>query len=103
MVEHGCAPDAKCYEKLVLGMCKVENLGIAQRMLDQMEKRGMLPSEIVFDALLSCCCKLQKYGEAAKVMKDMICSGQSPELKCSQKVICRLYEEGEKERATSFF
>lgn len=103
MVDHGCTPDEHSYEKLILGMCKVENVGIAQRLLDQMVKRGMPPSEMVSNALLSCFCKLQKHEEAAKVVEDMIWSGQSPELEFCKMVILRLYEGGENERARSFF
>ncbi|CAH8276014.1 unnamed protein product [Arabidopsis lyrata] len=103
MVDHGCTPDENSYEKLILGMCKVENLGIAQRLFDQMEKRGMAPSEMVSNALLCCFCKLQKHEEAAKLVEDMICSGQSPELEYCKMVILRLYEGGGKERGRSVF
>ncbi|CAA7034911.1 unnamed protein product [Microthlaspi erraticum] len=106
MVQHGCnTPDADCYEKLILGMCEVGNLGIAQRLLEEMEKRGMPlpPSEMVSNALVGCCCKLQKYEEAAKVVENMICCGQSPELEYCKRVILNLYRGGAKERGRSVF
>uniref|UniRef100_A0A1J3GJM1 Pentatricopeptide repeat-containing protein n=1 Tax=Noccaea caerulescens TaxID=107243 RepID=A0A1J3GJM1_NOCCA len=105
MVDHGCTPDASCYEKLIFGMCEVGNLGIAQTLLEEMETRGMPlpPSEMVSNALLGCCCKLQKHEEAAKVVENMICSGQSPELEYCKRVILNLYRGGAKERGRSVF
>ncbi|CAE5966061.1 unnamed protein product [Arabidopsis arenosa] len=103
MAKHGCTPDAKCYEKLISGICKVENLGIALKLLDQMQKEGISPSEMIFNAVISCCCKLQKYGEAANIVEDMICSDHSPQLEHCKTLICGLYEKGERERGYSVF
>ena len=75
MVDYGCVPDFKCYEHLILGICFAKKLGLAQRLLDQMQRQGITPSWIVFDEIVKCCCKLNKYGEAAQVVDHMISSG----------------------------
>ncbi|KAG2249696.1 hypothetical protein Bca52824_089324 [Brassica carinata] len=41
MVDHGCA---QCYEKLILEICEIRNLEMAERVLDQMLKEGIIPS-----------------------------------------------------------
>ncbi|CAE5957297.1 unnamed protein product [Arabidopsis arenosa] len=104
MVEYGCVPDLKCYEHLMLGICCAKKLGLAQSLLDQMQRQGIAPSWIVFDEIVKCCCKMNKYEEAAHVVDHMISSGgYTPELMDCRALICGLYEQGDKERANAVF
>lgn len=94
--QYGCVPDLECYEQLMRGICGANKLGIARRLLDQMQKEGLPPSGIAFEQMLRCCCELHKYGEAADVVEDMIFSGFTPELRDCRRLVCGLYEQGKK-------
>ncbi|XP_010519409.1 PREDICTED: pentatricopeptide repeat-containing protein At5g65560-like [Tarenaya hassleriana] len=103
MLKLGCSPDANTYEKMIIGICKVGNLGVAQRVFDRMQIEGISPSGTIFNALLSCCCTMKKYGEGVELVDDMIRSGHLPQLESCRILICGLYEEGDKEGGLSVF
>ncbi|KAF3527903.1 hypothetical protein DY000_02036946 [Brassica cretica] len=98
MVDHGCA---QCYEKLILEICEVRNLEMAERVLDQMLKEGIIPSDCVFIALVNRCCMLQEYGEAVKIVEDMIRCGHLLPFEYCKTLVYRLYDVGDKRRAGS--
>ncbi|XP_018467808.1 pentatricopeptide repeat-containing protein At5g65560-like [Raphanus sativus] len=98
MVDHGCA---QRYEKLILEICGVGNLEIAKRVLDQMFKEGIIPNDMVFIAFVNCCCKLQKYGEAVKIVEYMIRCGHLLPFGYCKTLVYWLYSVGEKKRAGS--
>ncbi|CAA0339448.1 unnamed protein product [Arabidopsis thaliana] len=93
MLEQNLVPDLITYNTLIAGQCSSGNLDSAYRLLSLMEESGLVPNQRT----------LQKYEEAAKVVEDMICNGHSPQLEFCKMLICKLYEEGEKERANSVF
>ncbi|XP_024004435.1 pentatricopeptide repeat-containing protein At5g65560-like [Eutrema salsugineum] len=98
MVDHGCA---KGYENLILESCEIGNLEIAEKVLDQMLKEKTHPSEMVFKAILGCCCKLQKYEDAVKILEHVIRCGHSPQFEYCKMLVCGLFDRGDKERAES--
>ncbi|KAF8052517.1 hypothetical protein N665_1549s0004 [Sinapis alba] len=100
MLDHGRC--AQCYDKLILEICEVGNLEIAERVLDQMLKEGIIPSDSAFIALVSCCCKLQKYGEAVEIVEDIIRCGHLLPYNYCKIVVYMLYDVGDKRRAGSF-
>ncbi|KAG2293598.1 hypothetical protein Bca52824_040267 [Brassica carinata] len=105
MAEHGVTPNARSYEILIKGICETGNLRVAEKVLERMmqQEEGISPSESIFNALLSCCCKLEMYKEAAKVVDDMLCVGQLPQLESCKILICGLYKNGEHERGVWVF
>uniref|UniRef100_M4D402 Pentacotripeptide-repeat region of PRORP domain-containing protein n=2 Tax=Brassica campestris TaxID=3711 RepID=M4D402_BRACM len=98
MVDHGCA---QCYEKLILEICEVRNLEMAERVLDQMLKEGIVPSDSIFITLVNRCCMLQEYGEAVKIVEDMIRCGHLLPFEYCKTLVYRLYDVGDKRRAGS--
>ncbi|WZY68523.1 hypothetical protein YC2023_000763 [Brassica napus] len=98
MVDHGCA---QCYEKLILEICEVRNLEMAERVLDQMLKEGIIPSDSVFITLVNRWCMLQEYGEAVKIVEDMIRCGHLLPFEYCKTLVYRLYDVGDKRRAGS--
>lgn len=64
-------------------------------------KEGLTPSWMVFHALVNFCCKLQKYGEAVKVLEDLIRFGHPPRYEYCKMLVSKLYYGGEKERVES--
>ncbi|KAF8081969.1 hypothetical protein N665_0854s0009 [Sinapis alba] len=105
MVEHGVTPNAKSYEMLIKGICETGNLRVAEKVLERMqqEEEVISPSESTLNALLGCCCKLEMYKEAAKVVDEMICVGHLPQLESCKILICGLYKNGENERGAWVF
>ncbi|XP_021906463.1 pentatricopeptide repeat-containing protein At5g65560-like [Carica papaya] len=103
MLEHGCTPNVNTYGKLIIGLCKVGRLGVAQRLFNHMKERGISPSEDIFNSLLSCCCEMQMYGEAIKLVDDMVYHDYLPQLESCKHLVCGLYEEGDKDKANAVF
>ncbi|CAD5317452.1 unnamed protein product [Arabidopsis thaliana] len=88
MLEQNLVPDLITYNTLIAGQCSSGNLDSAYRLLSLMEESGLVPNQRT---------------EAAKVVEDMICNGHSPQLEFCKMLICKLCEEGEKERVNSVF
>ncbi|CAH2038072.1 unnamed protein product [Thlaspi arvense] len=102
MVQH---PDLKCYQQLTMGLCAADKLGIAQRLLDQIQGLDQMDEmqgprrRMVFEQLLT----QHEYEEAANIVEDMICSRHVVDLKDCKTLICGLFEHGKKERAIQVF
>ncbi|KAH7852097.1 hypothetical protein Vadar_020599 [Vaccinium darrowii] len=70
MNEHGCTPNAKTYAALIIGLSREGRFEEAWRLVDHMKKRGISPSEDIYNTLVKCCCNLQMYGEAIQKISN---------------------------------
>ncbi|KAJ9171112.1 hypothetical protein P3X46_019160 [Hevea brasiliensis] len=92
MLEHGCSPNANTYGKLIIGLCEMGRMGVAQRLFDHMHERGICPNEDIYNSLLDCCCELGMYGDAVRLADAMIECGHLPLLELKQfSVICFIF------------
>ncbi|KAJ0080612.1 hypothetical protein Patl1_23434 [Pistacia atlantica] len=103
MLEHGCAPNVNTFGKLIIGLCKVERLAVAQRLFDYMRERGISPNEDIYNSLLKCCCGLGMYEEAVRLVDAMIEHGHLPHLESYKLLLCGLYDERNIEKAKVVF
>ncbi|KAK7395294.1 hypothetical protein VNO78_15845 [Psophocarpus tetragonolobus] len=87
MVEHDC--------KLITGVCRVAWLIVAPRLLNDFQESEMSPNELIYNELLSCCCKLKLY-EALSLLEDMDENSHLAHLESYKLIICGLCDEGEK-------
>lgn len=103
MLEHGCVPNVKTYDKLIIGLCKVEHLSVALGLLNHMRENGISPSEIIHNSLLSGCCKLGMHEEALRLLDSMMECNHLAHLESYRLLICWLFEQSNKEKVGAIF
>ncbi|KAE8704072.1 hypothetical protein F3Y22_tig00110461pilonHSYRG00050 [Hibiscus syriacus] len=99
MRQHGCVPNANTCNKLIIGLCRVGRFVVAQNLIDHKRNQGISPGEDVYNSILSCLCELGMYDDAVMVVDLMINSSQLPYPDSYRQLICRFYDQGDKEKA----
>ncbi|CAN6983064.1 unnamed protein product [Brassica oleracea var. botrytis] len=105
MKEDGVLSDSITYSSLIKGYADQGLTDSAFGVLKCMLDAGCEPSHHMFLSLIKHLGyhRLEMYKEAAKVVDDMICVGQLPQLESCKSLICGLYKNEENERGAWVF
>ncbi|GLJ52818.1 hypothetical protein SUGI_1125250 [Cryptomeria japonica] len=103
MVEYDCQPTTGTYAVLVAGLCKVGRLYEADKLVQSMRERGLVPNGSINASLAMGYCQEGKSARALKILESMVKNGFELSLSICNAVLTGLYREGNKTKADIFF